>query len=538
MILDFNPLRGDFFVRVPRGSKEKAVLMQEHGFDLSTLASTAQGAVLFTKEQYAAVAFADQATPRAAQQLHGLIERIDLSWKLTSNAHIDCPSDQELYPFQKADIEYALTRKNALDGDQPGLGKTPTAICLANEMHAKRVLVICPASIRKQWAEKIRVWSTMKFPYHVHVILGGRSGVNPYAEWTVVSYEMARSPAIGRALAAGLYDLLILDEAHFLKTTDAERTRAVFGGGDNRSFAPLAERAGFTYGLTGTPLPNRPREAYTLARALCWDSIDWLSEDKFRERFNPSASGRTDEGKIYIDERIGRSGELQARMRANFMSRHLKRDAMPQLDFPVYDIIRLEKTQAVKAALEAESLLDIDPTKFDSNIAVLGQVSSVCEQMGFALAPQVADWVDELIDGGEEKLVVFGWHLRTMNYLEERWRKHGVVRYHAGRGAHNEEAKAVFTKNPDCKIIMGNILTLGTGTDGLQHVSNHALIAEPDWVPGNNVQCFDRLDRGGQKRKVQGDIFVAPGSIMEKILGIALKKLQDTHKALDKKGGL
>jgi SNF2 family DNA or RNA helicase len=61
------------------------------------------------------------------------------------------------------------------------------------------------------------------------------------------------------------------------------------------------------------------------------------------------------------------------------------------------------------------------------------------------------------------------------------------------------------------------------------------LILEPDPVPGTNQQCFDRLDRGGQNRTVQGELFVAPGSILEKILGIALRKLQTTDKALDRR---
>lgn len=265
-----------------------------------------------------------------------------------------------------------------------------------------------------------------------------------------------------------------------------------------------------------------------------------MSEDDFRDRFNPSerievVDPVTHRSKFYVDERVGRHGELQARLRGNFMFRHLKRDVLPQLKLPVFDIIELEETKAVKQALEAESLLNIDPEDYSPTIEVMGQISTVREQMGLALAPQIADYVDMLLDGGEDKLVVFGWHLRAMSFLEERWRKHGVARYHAGRGAHNEAEKKRFIEDPECHILLGNSLTLGTGVDGLQDVAWHALIAEPDWVPENNVQCFSRLDRFGQKNKVQGDIFVAPGSIVEKILAVALRKMQTVHKALDKR---
>lgn len=536
MQLDYNPSTSSFIVRVPRGSPEVRVLMQEHGLDFSKSASTTREAVLFTKEPYAAVAFADHATPRALVPLKSILSEIELSWKPESGAHIACPPDQELWGFQKADIEYALRRTNTLVGDQPGLGKTPIAICYANEIRAKRVLVVCPAAIRTQWAEKIRVWSTMKWPYHVHCIYTSKSGVNPYAQWTVTSYELARTPAIARALASGRYDLLILDEGHYLKTIDTRRTRAIFGGGAQSDFQPLATTTGAILALTGTPLPNRPREAYTLARGLCFDAIDWLSEEKFNERFNPSAKGVTDSGKIYIDERTGRHAELQARLRANFMTRHLKRDVMKQLKLPVYDLIVLDEDKAIKQALEAESLLGIDPENLDPHIEVLGEIATVRRLMGVAMAPQIADYIDMLIDGGEDKLVVFAWHHEVMTILLERWRKHGVCLWKPGATSHNETMKQRFMRDPSMKIALGNTLTLGTGTDGLQEVCYHALIAEPDWTPGNNIQCFDRLDRGGQRNQVQGDIFVAPGSIAEKVLGMALRKLQTNHKALDRRG--
>jgi SWI/SNF-related matrix-associated actin-dependent regulator 1 of chromatin subfamily A len=496
---------------------------------------------LFTREPYAAASFHEYATPAAAAQLTGLVAEIESSRAPSSTGHYKVPADQELWPFQKATLEYALKRKNTLIGDQPGLGKTPTAIAFANEISAKRVLVICPANIRLQWAQRIREWSTQRWPYEVYPILNSKRGVHPTAEWTIVSYDLARTEAIGKALAKGTYDLLILDEAHYLKTIDTRRTRAVFGGGSTHLFPALASRCGHILGLTGTPLPNRPREAYTLAKGMCFDAIDWMSEDHFRERFNPSmtretvgADGRT---KMYIDERSGRHSELQNRLRGNFMVRHLKREVMTQLKMPVYDIIQLEETGAVKQALKAESLLDIDPENLEgSDMSVLGHVAVVRRMMGLALAPQVADYVEMLIDGGEEKLVLFGWHIEVLDILQKRLAKHGVVRIDGSTGANNKQRLVdKFIEDRGIQIILGNIQSMGTGTDGLQKVSCHALIAEPSWTPGENQQCADRLDRGGQNRSVQVDFFAAPGSFAEKVLSSALRKNQITHSALDRR---
>ena len=219
------------------------------------------------------------------------------------------------------------------------------------------------------------------------------------------------------------------------------------------------------------------------------------------------------------------------------MVRHLKREVMPQLRMPIYDIIQLEETGPVKQALEAERLLDIDPDQFEgADFAALGHIAVVRRMMGIALAPQIAKYVDMLIDGGEEKLVLFAWHIEVLNILEAALADHGVLRIDGSTSATQKAAKVrQFVKDPSKQIILGNMQSMGTGVDGLQEVAWHALICEPDWVAGNNEQAFDRLDRGGQTRQVQGEIFVAPGSFAEKILASALRKNRVTHASLDRR---
>lgn len=537
MLLDYVSSTRCFTLSVAR--TETALirsLMREHGLDMSLTASNERDAVLFTREPYAAATFSDLATPAARHQLLGLITQIDASRKESSDAHIKCPPDQELWPFQKADVEYALSRTNTLVGDQPGLGKTPIAVCIANEIGARRVLVICPASIRLQWARRIREWTTMRWPYSIHIIQNARNGVHPTANWTIASYEMARSPAIAKALEKGTYDLLVLDEAHYLKTITAGRTRAIFGGGEHPVAGPLADRCGHILALTGTPLPNRPREAYTLARGLCYDAIDFMSEDAFGKRFNPILKGDKNNG-FFSDERQGRFAELQNRLRANFMTRHLKSEVMTQLKPPIYDLIQVEETGPVRQALEKERLLDIDPETLEgADAEILGEIATVRRLMGVAIAPQVVDYVDMMLDGGEEKIVLFAWHKEVLDIFEAGLQKWGVLRVDGSTSGKQKEARVdAFIKDPRCQVIIGNTLSLGTGTDGLQYVANHALHAEPDWVPGNNEQCFDRLNRGGQQRRVLADMFVAPNSILERILASALRKMNTIDKALDRR---
>lgn len=266
-----------------------------------------------------------------------------------------------------------------------------------------------------------------------------------------------------------------------------------------------------------------------------------MSEDKFRERYNPSAmrevTDRDGNVKMYVDERSGRHAELQSRLRANFMVRHLKREVMTQLKMPIYDLIQVEETRAVKQALAAESLLDIDPETLQGADGTFGgNFAEARHMMGIAIAPQVVEYVKMLLVGGETKLTLFGWHIDVLDILENGLHKYGVLRID-GRTSATQKPRLVqqFINDPRPQIMLGNIQSMGVGTDELQLISCHALIAEPSVVPGDNVQAFDRLDRGGQTRTVQGEIFVAPNSIMERVLAHALRKLSTTHKALDRR---
>lgn len=543
--LDYNPSKEVYILYVPRAEGNPDVIQQEFGFQFSVPASTPDTACLFTYEPYCAASFAAFATERAKAALLELTTTIDASWAQTSTRHIDLPPDKELWPFQRASAAYCLDRKHALDGDQPGLGKTPTAIAINNEIQARRTLVVCPASIRHQWRERIIEWDIHELDYRdVAVIISSRRGIPwPLPKWTIISWELVHSPGLWRALAKAHFDHLILDEAHYAKRIDTKRARAIFGGGDNPIAEPLISISEKVTALTGTPLPKRPQEAYVLARHMAFDAIEFMSQEDFNEKYNPIETGffeRPDGAfGMWKEEETFREAELQNRMRAHYMVRHMKRGprgVMNQLNYPLFDLIHVLETAPIKQALAAEALLDIDWRSMKGlDATALGHIAEARRLMGVAMAPQVADYIDMLIRGGKTKLTVFAWHIQVLDILCAKLEKHGIIRVDGSDGAKRKYTKVQeFINDPTKQIIIGNVKSLGTGTDGLQKVSSHGLMAEADWTHGNNEQCADRLDRGGQNETVQFDIFVAPGSIAEKVLAAALRDAEVTHKALDR----
>ncbi len=556
MFLDYNYSRRWYILRVATGEANLNSLREEHGLNYSTTSSSGDSHVFFTDCPYAAVTFFKFAGDRARMELSPLKAAIDESWQTESQGHFDVPEGRELWGFQKANVEYARSHTNLLIGDEPGLGKTPSAVAIANDMQAERVLIICPANIRMQWAQMVMEWSTMPGVVLPYVITKGAKGVpsrQRRGNWPyiIVSYDLARTESVWRGLTELDYDLLILDEAHFLKEVGSQRSKAVFTGRPEKkgksALAAIFSRAERTLALTGTPLPNRPREAFTLARGLCHDSIDWMNERTFYERFNPSCKreGERRDGTkfVYTDERTGRHFELQNRLRGHFMIRHLKhgpKGVSQQLRYPIYDLVYSEEDAAVKAVLHAERMLAIDPDRLQEGLSALareeklGHVATVRRMMGVALAPHAADYVALLLDGGEDKFVVFAWHVEVLDILQNKLDKFGCLRIDGSDGESSKFRKVIaFVNDPGKRVIIGNLQSMGTGTDGLQKVCNHALLVEPDWVPGNNQQAFDRIDRGGQTRQVLCDIFVARGSIVDRILRAALRKGHVIEKVLD-----
>ena len=91
-----------------------------------------------------------------------------------------------------------------------------------------------------------------------------------------------------------------------------------------------------------------------------------------------------------------------------------------------------------------------------------------------------------------------------------------------------------FIADPNCRVFLGNLQAVGIGVDGLQKVCSRIIMGEPDWSPANNFeQGVGRLDRGGQTESVLAEFMVAPGSIVERIMGTAVRKLQHIHTSLD-----
>lgn len=161
--------------------------------------------------------------------------------------------------YQEFGARFALTQGRVLLGDEMGLGKTVQALAAIAHLAAlgdRHFLVVCPAGVLVNWLREIQARTTL--PAHR---LHGPDRAGATARWrteggvAVTTYEaLAHLELDGPPVA-----LLVVDEAHYVKNPDAQRSAVV------AEWTRAVWRVLF---LTGTPMDNRIEDFVALVRLL------------------------------------------------------------------------------------------------------------------------------------------------------------------------------------------------------------------------------------------------------------------------------
>lgn len=424
----------------------------------------------------------------------------------------------QLFPYQKDGVKWLAQRDFALLADEPGLGKSAQAIRACEGL--ARILVVCPASLRGNWAREFSRFS--ESPRSVEVVFGARvtgCGV------TIVSYDFAaRYP---EALA-GAYDALILDEAHYLKNPKSKRTKAIFGPKCDRT-GGIAENADRIYCLTGTPAPNDPSELWPMVRALAPELLDkrqhsyWgfvLKYCRTQDRgFGPQIIG----GK--------NMGELRGRL-TPFILRRKKDEVLPDLpplrletlylDCPSsreLSVLTKELGGQIEAALEKDGVSGLGALA--PHVAVLRRITGMLKVAGV-----VETVSNELLNGG--KIVLFAHHTAVIEQLESELVALGlgVVVVSGGTPAgRRSDLVARFQTSPSCRVFIGQLTAAGVGLT--LTAASECILVESSWVPAENEQACMRIHRIGQKAACRVRFATLADSIDEKINRAVLRKTAD-----------
>lgn len=414
-----------------------------------------------------------------------------------------------LRPFQKEGARFLATHPHALLADEPGLGKTVQAIAAVEACRFRHVLVVCPASVRLGWRQEIE-----------ECLGSGHAG-----DWDIISYNEAVSMAANIAPTNASWDVVILDEAHFLKTPESQRTQAIFGNGIG-----LARRARFIWCLTGTPVLNRPRELYPVLKTLD-PRFAGMSFASFAQRY----CGAFFDGRSVNTRGASNLAELAGKL-DGFMLRRTKEQVLPELPPAVICQVPLEVSKEDLAAVWAEEdLIENREAKISSiaeDFSQLGDLSRLLRLTGEAKVKASVSFILDTLQT-VEKVVVFARHRSVLSRIQAELESRMVrtVEYHGGMSdVQKRDAIYTFSEGKgekDTKVFIGQIQAAGTGINGLQDHCSTVIFAELSWVPGDTQQAIDRLHRMGQSaNSVNVYVLHVPGTLESAVLG--------THTAKEK----
>ena len=398
----------------------------------------------------------------------------------------------------------------------------------------RKVLVICPASLKINWKRELEKWLLEK---RTIAILRDKY---VDADIVICNYDMLRKiEELKRE-----WDLVVVDEAHFCKNKKSQRTIATL---------EICKKTRKKLFLTGTPIVNRPIELYTLIKALGFNGNLWGQQGYAFRYCNATQTG-------YGWDLSGASNleELQDKLRAQLMIRRLKKDVLKELppkrrqiiEFSangVAGIVKEEqdawkqhqdnldrlKTDVELAKLEGEESYKTAVEKLkEGSQVVFVEMAKLRHQTAVAKIPYVVDHIKDLLES-IDKLVVFAHHHDVVNAIVNAFPTITVKLTGEEKLEERQQAVDRFQNDEKVKLFVGSILASGLGIT-LTAASN-VVFVELDWVPGNMSQAEDRTHRIGQTESVLIQYLVLEGSLDATMAKTLIRKQEVIEKALDKK---
>ena len=473
-------------------------------------------------------------------------EIIGASKAVNAEVQIPAPKDLAYLGYQKAGIAFGLERASILIADEMGLGKTIQALGIINaDPSIKKILVVCPASLKLNWRKESIKWLVRK------TTIGVAAGTDwPNADLVIINYDILSKHHA--KIHSQVWDLVVIDEGHYLKNSKAQRTVALLGRWDKDPMKiKPAVKATRKVVLTGTPILNRPIEAQPILSFLSPE------EKEFRFWYYAKKYCAAYQGQYGWDlDGASNLEELQRKLRTTVMVRRMKKDVLKELPPKRRQVIELpangcsklieqEQEAHSKWERDLEDLRDVmetarlleDQDAYAEAVAEMRRTQGVAfEDMAkvrHAIAMEKVPFVVEHILNTEEPVVLFAHHRDVVEALFQGLTEAGkrCVKLVGGMTseAKNQAVEAFQAGQAD--VFIGNLQAAGVGITLTR--SSHVVFAELDWVPGNMTQCEDRTHRIGQTESVLVQHLVLEGSLDQRMAQALVEKQDIADKALD-----
>lgn len=414
---------------------------------------------------------------------------------------------QGLYPHQIEGIAFLLGRRRALLADDMGLGKTRQSVLAMVEAEAEGpYLVICPASVKRNWAREIQ----LVLPTAEPAIVGPAPlPPNDFQDWVIINYEIL-GKHMEELLAFG-WKGVVFDEAHYLKNHQSQRSRNAAKLVKAIQYEPIV------HALTGTPMTNRPRDLFPLLRLMNHPlGKSFLSFAKRYCEAYQGDFGLVADGASNIEElTVQLHGVMLRRTKNEVLD--LPPKVRTWLDVELHPYAIQHFNNAVREFLtkfDAPESIDTtadEPENSERRRAV-GRLTTARRKLAFAKCRHTIKFVENALEQGE-KVILFTTFLNTLERFHKHFGDRAVFVFGEVPAEERQNRVDRFQNDESVRLFIANMHVAGVGinlTAGRQVVFN-----DLDWVPANHWQAEDRAYRIGQTGTVNVTYMIAHGTVDE-----------------------
>ena len=390
---------------------------------------------------------------------------------------------------QKEAVEKLAGSRRFILADDMGLGKTTATIIAALETGSKKILIICPASLKINWQREIENYSDRP----VYIAEGKKFSTE--SDFVIVNYDILKNfhdtdpkKKSGSILNQSNFDLVILDEAHMISNPQAQRTKII------NHFVKDIKRVWL---LTGTPMTSRPMNYYNLLNIIESPvAQNWMA---YAIRYCQGYQFMAGRRKVWNVTGASNLEELRDRTSKQIL-RRLKEDVLDLPDkiiSPVY--LRLKSKEYEELMGEYYDWFDNKKDESSSLTVQFSKLMKVRKVIANEKTKQTIEFAENIIEQGK-KVIIFTNFTDTLQTIYQHFGKQAVYLDGSCSKPHRQNAVDEFQENDKIKVFVGNLKAAGVGLT--LTAAEVVIMNDLSFVPAEHAQAEDRAYRYGQKSNV------------------------------------
>jgi SWI/SNF-related matrix-associated actin-dependent regulator 1 of chromatin subfamily A len=413
---------------------------------------------------------------------------------------------------QKVAIEKLLANNKFILADDMGLGKTTAAVIASMESGAKKVLIVCPASLKINWDREIKNYTDRKV-----LIVEGRKWGSTF-DYYIINYDILKNYHTTeksedsddyKLLVNEKFDLAIVDEAHYVSNATANRTRLL---------NDVLETIPKVWLLTGTPMTSRPINYFNLLKIV--DSPLTLNWQSYVRRYCKGYQFTVGNRKVWNTSGASNLDELRERTKS-YVLRRMKTDILDLPEKIVTPVFVELSSKMYDEELEEFTRISNDNKDKETLSVTLNRLMKIRQLIAYEKIPYTCEIIDKCLDQGK-KVIVFTNFTMSLDMLHEKYKKNSVILNGSMSKEKKQESVDRFQNEDKIKIFISNIVAGGVGitlTAGEVVVMN-----DLSFVPAHHSQAEDRAYRYGQQNSVLVYYPVFENTVEKIIYNILQKK--------------